>query len=162
MPAQLCKERAMCKHYRSLLGVGSLLGVIGCAAVAVITGWVAAPGLEARAQPSAGFAGNKVTPLVQADLTDVPNRQVIANLYEVPAGAMVPRHFHHGDEFHLVISGAWEAEVEGKPAHVMKAGDSQYVRREQWHGGRVVSAEPMRLLGVMIVDKDRPVIEMKR
>jgi hypothetical protein len=44
----------------------------------------------------------------------------------------------------------------------MKAGDAQYVGREQWHGGRVVGAEPMRLLGVMIVEKDKPIIETKR
>jgi quercetin dioxygenase-like cupin family protein len=99
--------------------------------------------------------------LIKVDLTGVPNRQVIANIYEVPAGAMVPRHFHHGDEFHFVLSGEWAAEVEGQPMHVMKAGDSQYVPSGHWHGGRVVSAEPMRLLGLMIVEKDKPIIEMK-
>jgi quercetin dioxygenase-like cupin family protein len=140
---------------------GSILRVIGCAAVAMVAGWVAIPRLEAQSQPPTGFAGNKVTPLAQMDLTGVPNRQVIANLYEVPAGAMVPRHSHHGDEFHFVISGEWAAEVEGKPVHIMKPGDAQYVGREQWHGGRVVSAEPMRLLGVMIVEKDKPIIEMR-
>ncbi len=95
------------------------------------------------------------------DLGGVPNRQVIANLYEVPAGKMVPLHFHHGDEFHLVLSGEWAAQVEGKPDHVMKAGDSQYVERERWHGGKVVGAEPLKLLGVMIVEKDKPIIELK-
>jgi hypothetical protein len=45
-----------------------------------------------RGQEPAGFAGNKVTPLIKIDLTGAPNKQVIANVYEVPAGAMVPRH----------------------------------------------------------------------
>jgi len=40
--------------------------------------------------------------------------------------------------------------------HVMKAGDSQDVSRERWHGGRVVSAGPMQLLGIMIVGKTGP------
>jgi hypothetical protein len=44
----------------------------------------------------------------------------------------------------------------------MKAGDAQYVEREKWHGGRVVSSEAMRLLGVMIVEKDKPIIETVR
>ena len=35
---------------------------------------------------------------------------------------MVPLHFHHGDEFHLVLSGEWAAQVEGKPDHIMKSG----------------------------------------
>jgi len=141
---------------------GKTLRAIGWITALAVTGLAAVSNLEAQDQTPAGFAGNKVTPLIQMDLDGVPNRQVIANLYEVPAGAMVPLHFHHGDEFHFLLSGEWAAEVEGKPIHVMKAGDSQYVGREQWHGGRVVGAEPMRLLGVMIVEKDKPIIEIKR
>lgn len=135
--------------------------VVGCAAL-LAAGLIGAANLGAQDHPLGGFAGNKVTPLITMDLGGVPNRQVIANLYEVPADTMVPFHFHHGDEFHFVISGEWAAEVEGKPMHVMKAGDSQYVEREKWHGGRVVGPDPMRLLGVMIVEKDKPIIEVKR
>jgi quercetin dioxygenase-like cupin family protein len=116
----------------------------------------------ALSQEQGGFAGNKVTSLIKIDLTGVPNKQVIANVYEVPAGAMVPRHYHHGDEFHLVLSGEWAAEVEGRPVKNLKAGDSQYVERERWHGGKVVGDTPLRLLGLMIVDKDKPILEMPR
>lgn len=127
-----------------------------------VIGLLCAQHAGAQGEAPSGFSGNKVIPLVRADLTGVPNRQVIANIYEVPAGAMVPRHFHHGDEFHFVLAGEWAAEVEGKPTHIMKAGDSQYVPRELWHGGRVVSSSPMRLLGIMIVEKDKPIIEIKK
>jgi quercetin dioxygenase-like cupin family protein len=138
-------------------------GIFGVAAViAVAVGFGAARHAGAQGDPPKGFAGNNVIPLVRIDLTGVPNRQVIANIYEVPAGAMVPRHVHHGDEFHFVLSGEWAAEVEGQPMHVMKAGDSQYVPSEHWHGGRVISAEPMRLLGLMIVEKDKPIMEIKQ
>jgi quercetin dioxygenase-like cupin family protein len=133
-----------------------------CYAIALTLVIAGASRFFAQDKPPSGFAGKKVTPLVKVDLVGVPNRQVIANLYEVPAGKMVPLHFHHGDEFHLVISGEWAAQVEGKPDHVMKAGDSQYVERERWHGGKVVSTEPLKLLGVMIVEKDKPIIEVKR
>jgi quercetin dioxygenase-like cupin family protein len=132
-------------------------GAVAGAALAILT----MTKLAAEDRPPAGFAQNKVTTLVHVDLTGTPNRQVIANIYEVPAGAMVPRHFHHGDELHFVLSGEWAAEVEGKPTHVMKAGDAQYVERGKLHGGRVVSAGPLRLLGIMIVDKDKPIIEIK-
>jgi len=117
-------------------------------------GWVYAQ------QTPAGFAGNKVTHLLTVDLSGVANKQAIANIYEVPAGAMVPRHFHHGDEFHLVLSGEWAAEVQDKPPHVMKAGDAQFVERERWHGGKALGDKPLRLLGVMIVDKDKPILEV--
>jgi quercetin dioxygenase-like cupin family protein len=130
-----------------------------CAAIVIAV--MVANSLRLSAQDQPGFIGNKVTPLVKVDLTGVTNKQVIANIYEVPAGHMVPLHFHHGDEFHLVLSGEWAAQVEGRPDHVMKTGDAQYVEREHWHGGKVISAAPLRLLGVMIVDKDKPIIEMK-
>ena len=51
-----------------------------CSAVAVTA--TNSPRLLAQDQP--GFAGNKVTPLVKVDLTGVSNKQVIANIYEVP------------------------------------------------------------------------------
>ena len=70
--------------------------------------------------------------------------------------------FHHGDEFHLVLSGEWAAQVEGKPDHIMKSGNAQYVERERWHGGQAIGSVPLKVLGVMIVDKDKPIIEMKR
>jgi quercetin dioxygenase-like cupin family protein len=130
-----------------------------CAAIVLAV--TAANSLRLSAQDQPGFAGNMVTPLVKVDLTRVSNKQVIANIYEVPPGHMVPLHFHHGDEFHLVLSGEWAAQVEGRSDHVMKAGDAQYVEREHLHGGNVISAAPLRLLGVMIVDKDKPIIEMK-
>ena len=121
---------------------------------------VIAIGTWAAAQEPVVVEGSKITNLVKIDLTGVPNKQVIANIYDVPAGATVPRHLHHGDEFHLVLSGEWAAEVEGKPEHSMKAGDSQYVEREHWHGGKVVGITPMKLLGLMIVDKDKPITEI--
>jgi len=135
-----------------------LLGV--CAAIVLAV--ASANSLRLSAQDQSGFAGNGVTALVKVDLTGVSNKQVIANMYEVPSGKMVPLHFHHGDEFHLVISGEWAAQVEGRPDHIMKAGDAQYVEREHWHGGKVISATPLKLLGVMIVDKDKPILEMKQ
>jgi quercetin dioxygenase-like cupin family protein len=136
-------------------------GALGCVAAMTIAG-LATDRLGAQDRPPDAFAGNKAIPLVRMDVTGVPNRQVIANIYEVPAGAMVPRHFHHGDEFHLVLSGEWAAEVEGRTTRVLKAGEAQYVEGGKWHGGRVVSSQPMRLLGVMIVEKDKPIIEMAR
>jgi quercetin dioxygenase-like cupin family protein len=92
-------------------------------------------------QEQGGFAGNEVTNLTKSDLVGVPNKQVIANIYEVPAGAMVPLHFHHGDEFHLVLAGEWAAEVEGRPIKNLKAGESQYVEGGRWRGGKVISSD---------------------
>ena len=74
---------------------------------------------------------------------------------------MVPLHFHHGDEFHLVFSGEWAAQVEGRPDHVMNAGDAQYVEREHLARREYNQCHAFRPLAVMIVDNDKPIIEMK-
>jgi quercetin dioxygenase-like cupin family protein len=124
---------------------------------AATAGWVSGQELSNPA-----FKGNKVNPVTKSDLAGVPNKQVIANVYEVPAGSMVPRHTHFGDEFHFVLSGEWAAEVDGRPTKTLRAGEGQYVENGLWHGGRVVGDAPLRLLGVMIVDKDKPVTQMVR
>ena len=108
-------------------------------------------------QEMAAFSGNKVTAIVKGDVAGSTTKQVIANVYEVPAGRMVPRHFHHGDEFHYVLSGEWAAEVEGQPTKTLKSGEGQYVENGKWHGGKVLGDTPLRLLGLMIVDKDKPI-----
>lgn len=141
--------------------ISKAAGSLGLIAAVAIAG-VATERLWAQDRTPDAFAGNKVMPLVRMDVTGVPNRQVIANVYEVPPGTMVPRHSHHGDEFHLVLSGEWAAEVEGRPIRVLTTGEAQYVDGGKWHGGRVVGSQPMRLLGVMIVEKDKPIIEMAR
>jgi quercetin dioxygenase-like cupin family protein len=128
------------------------------AAVGIVTAMTAWAASQELSNPA--FKGNKVIPQTKADLANVPGKQVIANIYEVPPGSMVPRHRHHGDEFHLVLSGSWEAEVEGRPTRVLNAGDSQYVENGLWHGGKVIGKEPLRLLGLMIIDKGKPVTEM--
>lgn len=103
--------------------------------------------------------GSKPTLLLRSDVSGTPNRQVVAFVYEVQPGTMVPLHYHHGDEFHLVLSGEWAAEVAGRDTRIMKAGDSQYVADGGVHGGKVVGSVPLKLLGLMIVDKDKPLVE---
>jgi hypothetical protein len=65
-----------------------------CAAIVIAV--MVANSLRLSAQDQPGFIGNKVTPLVKVDLTGVTNKQVIANIYEVPAGHMVPFTFLMG------------------------------------------------------------------
>jgi hypothetical protein len=46
------------------------------------------------------------------------------------------------------------------PTKTLKAGEGQYVANGRWHGGKVIGEAPLRLLGLMIVDKDKPVTTM--
>jgi quercetin dioxygenase-like cupin family protein len=59
-----------------------------------------------------------------------------------------------------VLSGEWAAEVEGRPTRTLRQGEGQYVENGRWHGGKVIGDAPLRLLGLMIVDKDQPITTM--
>lgn len=117
------------------------------------SGWTQEPSHPA-------FAGNKIIPQVKEVLADIQDKQMIANVYEVPAGSMVPRHTHYGAEFHFVLAGEWAAEVEDRETRSLEAGDSQFVPPGKWHGGKVVGDQPLRLLGVMVIDTDKQVTTM--
>jgi quercetin dioxygenase-like cupin family protein len=135
------------------------LGIVVCFAITPRAEDAAAQQASSRAQEPGNhaFSGSKAIPVLVDDVTGAPNKRVIANVYEVQVGSVVPRHFHHGDEFHFVLSGEWAAEVEGRPTKNLKAGEGQYVENGRWHGGKVVGNEPLRLLGIMIVDKGQPI-----
>ena len=63
---------------------GPILFVFGAL---ILSAGLATSSLRLSAQDQPGFSGNKVTPLIKMDLTGVTNRQVIANINEVPPGA---------------------------------------------------------------------------
>ena len=70
--------------------------------------------------------------------------------------------------FITAMNFTWYSQASGPPKWSRQARPHHegwrrwiYVEREHWHGGKVVSAVPLRLLGVMIVEKDKPILEMK-
>jgi len=126
-----------------------------------IPAWLMVGGSAWAQQPSnPAFAGNKIIPQVNEVLVDIQGKKMIANVYEVPAGSMVPRHTHFGAEFHFVLAGEWEAEVEDRKTRLLRAGDSQFVPPGKWHGGKVAGDQSLRLLGVMVIDTDKQVTTM--
>src|SRR5262245_38201897 len=91
---------------------------------------------------------SKVITLFEEPLSSNPNQQFVARIYILQPGSSVPRHFHDGEAFHVVLEGEWEAEVEGREPKLLKVGDSQFVPRGKWHGGKVVGDHVLRLLTV--------------
>jgi quercetin dioxygenase-like cupin family protein len=90
---------------------------------------------------------------------DSPTHQFqskVITLFTEQLGSAVPRHYHDGEAFHVVLEGEWEAEVEGREVKLLKQGDTQFVPRGKWHGGKAVGTHPLRLLTVVVADKDKP------
>jgi ChrR Cupin-like domain len=118
--------------------------IIGLAAVAVAA-WA---GL-AQAQEI------KRTEIKRSDLTGT-NMEVIMTVLEAPPGAVLPKHFHYGEEAFYVLEGAM-TEIPGQPAAPRAQGTGGINVREVPHAGyKVVGDKPLKLLTVHVVDKGKP------
>ena len=91
----------------------------------------------------------------RSDLTGT-NMEVIMTVLEAPPGAVLPKHFHHGEEAFYVLEGAM-TEVPGQPAGPRIQGTGGINVREVPHAGyKVVGDKPLKLLTVHVVDKGKP------
>jgi hypothetical protein len=118
--------------------------IIGAAAFAV-TAWASL----AQAQEI------KRTEIKRSDLTGT-NMEMIMTVLEAPPGAVLPKHFHYGEEAFYVLEGAM-TEVPGQPAGPRIPGTGGINVREVPHAGyKVVGDKPLKLLTVHVVDKGKP------
>ncbi len=97
----------------------------------------------------------KRTEIKRSDLTGT-NMEVIMTVLEAPPGAVLPKHFHHGEEAFYVLEGAM-TEVPGQAPSPRVVGTGGINVREVPHAGyKVVGDKPLKLLTVHIVDKGKP------
>lgn len=122
------------REFRLLLGAGFL---------------IAAGALFAQA------SGLTRTLVGKADVS-VPGREAVVAKVEVAAGARAGRHTHPGDEISYVMEGEVELLVDGQPPRVVKAGESFVVPAGTVHDAHNASAAPVRLVGVYVVEKGKP------
>ncbi len=98
----------------------------------------------------------KRTILHQADLTPANGMEVITAIVDVPPGASVPRHFHHGIETAYVVEGAMIQDP-GKAPQMLPTAGNAYNLRGVWHAGfKVVGDKALKLYVVYVVDKGKP------
>jgi hypothetical protein len=97
----------------------------------------------------------KRTEIKRSDLTGT-NMEVIMTVLEAPPGAVLPKHFHYGEEAFYVLEGAM-TEVPGQPVGPRIQGTGGINVREVPHAGyKVVGDKPLKLLTVHVVDKGKP------
>ena len=94
--------------------------------------------------------------VVKTGDVSVPGREaVIANVEIAPSGS-AGRHTHPGDEISYVLSGEGEILMEGKPPLKVKPGDGFVIPGGTRHDARNTGSEPLRLVGVYVVEKGKP------
>lgn len=97
--------------------------------------------------------------LERANLSEAPGMEVITSVSEIRTGEGVARHVHHGIETGYVLQGTM-VQYPGQAPVMIPTGTSFLHLRDVPHAGfKVVGKEPLKLLTVHIVDKDKPLYD---
>lgn len=97
--------------------------------------------------------------LKRVDLSGAPGMEVITSISEYKVGDKIPRHLHHGVETGYVLQGSG-IQMPGKAPTRLETGAPLLNLRDVPHAGfTVIGPEPLKLLTVHIVDKDKPLYD---
>lgn len=121
------------------------------AALAVAGGLLAVAAGSLFAQAS----GLQRTLVGKADVS-VPGREAVVARVEVGPGAKAGRHTHPGDEISYVMEGEATLLVDGQPPRQVKAGESFVVPAGVVHDAHNNTATPIKLVGIYVVEKGKP------
>jgi quercetin dioxygenase-like cupin family protein len=125
----------------------------------VLTACVAGGSLV-RASDTGDHTGVSTPKLIDQALAGEPGKEVIAQTYVFPAGAVLPWHIHpDAHEISYVLEGDFTFERAGAPPREMKAGDAEYLEPNVVHRGLNQSGRPVKLFVVRIKPKDQPLVE---
>ena len=86
----------------------------------------------------------------------IPGREAVIARVEVAPGAKAGRHTHPGDEISYVMEGEATLLVDGQPPRQVKAGESFVVPAGVVHDAHNNGAAPIKLVGVYVVEKGKP------
>lgn len=91
----------------------------------------------------------------RADVS-VPGREAVVARVEVAPGAKAGRHTHPGDEISYVLEGEATLLIDGQPPRMVKAGESFVVPAGVVHDAHNDTAAAIKLVGVYVVEKGKP------
>jgi quercetin dioxygenase-like cupin family protein len=86
----------------------------------------------------------------------VPGREAVIARVEVAPGAKAGRHTHPGDEISYILEGEATLLIDGQAPRVVKAGESFVIPAGVIHDAHNASSAPIKLVGVYVVEKGKP------
>ena len=93
------------------------------------------------------------------ELAGDPSKEVNAQSYTFPIGAVLPWHIHpDADEIAYIIEGTFAFQRAGEQPRMLHAGEADYVGPNVVHRGMNLSDAPVRLFVVRIKPKDKPLV----
>jgi mannose-6-phosphate isomerase-like protein (cupin superfamily) len=69
-------------------------------------------------------------------------------------------HRHFGDQWNTVMEGELTFTIKGQPPRTLKVGDAVYIPRGAVHRNRNLTDKPARTVELLIMDKDKPILEL--
>jgi quercetin dioxygenase-like cupin family protein len=115
----------------------------------------------ALASTSPGFAqGIKSTPLQRAEFPE--GYESVSTLIEIPVGSSSGRHSSPGIEIGYVIEGELHLVTDGEPPRKLKVGDSFLIPPGAVHDAKAAGDTPLKVLGIFIVAKGKPLAEVAK
>lgn len=111
---------------------------------------------SAMAQASAPQASGLSRTMVGKADVSVPGREAVVAKVEVAPGSRAGRHTHPGDEISYVTEGEVDLLVDGQAPRTVKAGESFVVPAGVIHDAHNASNAAVKLIGVYVVEKGKP------
>ena len=118
--------------------------------------WLVGIGLSLAAGVLLAQASGLTRTLVGRADVSVPGREAVVARVEVAPGARAGRHTHPGDEISYVLEGEAELLIDGQPPRIVKAGESFVIPAGVVHDAHNNSSAPIKLVGVYVVEKGKP------
>ncbi|WP_332851582.1 cupin domain-containing protein [Duganella sp. S19_KUP01_CR8] len=107
------------------------------------------------AQAQTQASGIHRTVVKKADVS-VPGREAVVARVELDAGATAGRHSHPGDEISYVLEGEGELRIDGEDPRRVKVGEAFVIPAGTVHDALNVGNGPLKLVGVYVVEKGKP------
>jgi quercetin dioxygenase-like cupin family protein len=86
----------------------------------------------------------------------VAGREAVVAAVEVAPGGKAGRHTHPGDEISYVMEGEATLLIDGQPPRKVKAGESFIIPAGVVHDAHNDGKAPIKLVGVYVVEKGKP------
>lgn len=106
------------------------------------------------------IAGVAITPVASTTTTAdgqpievPPHPQVVVSRFEIAPGAALPMHKHPYPRYGYVLAGTLEVTVQGGRTYHYQAGDFMPEVIGQWHSGKNIGEETVKLL---VIDQVAP------
>ena len=98
--------------------------------------------------------------LIAKMLAGEDGKEVIAQTYIFPPGAVLPWHIHpDAHEIAYIVEGTLTFERAGEAPREIKAGEAAYLQPNVVHRGMNKTGRPVKFLTVRIKPKDKPLVQ---